>query len=102
MKTAQLAFELDKSPREQAFKYAKDAYRVYVLRGDSIKYTMGTHMGGGDDEYQFSTGGGLWTNDDVLVKIPRGKVGVRLESNGSIHIFSLREIYNAILEEAQP
>lgn len=102
MMATQLAFELDKSPRDQAFEYTKDAYRVYVLRGDSIKYMMGTHMGGSDDKYEFSTGGGLWTNDDVLIKIPRGKVGIKLESNGSVHIFSLREIYNAILEEAQP
>ncbi len=100
MKAAQLAFDLDKSSREQAFDCAKDAYRVYVLRGDPIKYTMGTYMGGSNGNYEFSTGGYLWQGD-IRTKIPKGKVGIQLNSDNSIHIFSLREIYNAILEEAQ-
>ncbi|MDD5547036.1 MAG: hypothetical protein PHO67_07800 [Candidatus Omnitrophica bacterium] len=95
----QLAFELDKSPREQAFKIAKDVYRSLILRGDSIEYTIKTHYGGTHEEYEFSTGYYLWTNDDVRVKIPSGKVGIKLESNGSIHIFSLKEIYSAVLKE---
>ena len=99
MMATQLAFELDITPRDQAFKIAKDAYRVYILRGDSMKWVMGTFLGGGNNEYEFSTGGQLWTNDDVRVKIPRGKVGIKLASNGSIHIFSLKEIYNAVLKE---
>ena len=102
MKSAQLAFELDKSPKDQAFEIAKDIYRHIVLRGDSIEYSIRTHYGGTCDEYEFSTGYYLWTNDDVRVKIPNGKVGIKLESNGSIHIFSLKEIYSAVLKEAQP
>ena len=98
----QLAFELDKSPRDQAFIIAKNVYRRLILRGDSIEYTIKTQYGGTHDEYEFSTGGRLWTNNDIPVKIPHGKVGIKLESNGSIHIFSLKEIYNAVLKEAQP
>ena len=100
--TKQLAFELDKSPRDQAFEYAKDAYRVYVLRGDSMKWVMSTYMGGGNSEYQFATGGRLWTDSDDIVKIKRGKVGILIRSSVSVHIFSLKEIYDAVLKEAQP
>src|SRR6266513_3675878 len=85
---------------------AKNLIRAYVLGGTSIEHLAAGMLGAANDKYYASIGGYICNEDEngqiySVRKVGRYQIGVdRLEGKNCNEIFSLKEIYDEILNEA--
>ena len=85
---------------------AKNLIRSYVLGGTSIEHLAAGMLGAANDTYYASIGGYICNEDEngkiySVRKVGRYQIGVdRLEGKNCNEVFSLKELYDEILNEA--